>query len=333
MHAAVIGAGSWGTALGMVLARNGHDVTMWDVDRSVLETMNTARENSRYLPGAPLPPSLHADADLAVAVGSAGLVVLAAPSPAVRRAAQGLIEHLGPSTYVCCVSKGVEVDTLMTMSEVLENVLPSHLHPYLTFLSGPSFATEVAAGQPTAVTIAARAEESAHAVQALFHSERFRPYTTTDVMGVEIGGCVKNVIAIASGAVEGLGMGANSRAALITRGLAEITRLAVARGADPLTLAGLAGVGDLLLTCSSRLSRNFRVGVGLGEGRTLDEVQAELGQVAEGGVNTCSTYAMAERYEVDMPISTVVYRMIHDGLPAAEAVDQLVNRDVKPERW
>jgi glycerol-3-phosphate dehydrogenase (NAD(P)+) len=329
----VIGAGSWGTALGMVLARNGHLVTMWDIDRSVLATMTQDRENSRYLPGTPLPDGMGADPDIGAAVSGTEMVVMAAPSTAVRRAAEGLIDHLGPSTYVCCVSKGVEVDTLMTMSEVLESVLPAHLHPYLTFLSGPSFAAEVAAGLPTAVTVASRVEESAHVVQALFHNDRFRPYTTTDVMGVEIGGCVKNVIAIASGAVDGLGMGANTRAALITRGLAETTRLATARGADPLTLSGLAGVGDLLLTCSSTLSRNFRVGVGLGQGRPLAEVQAALGQVAEGVVNACSTYAMAQRYEVDMPISTVVYRMIHDGLPAADALDELVNRDVKPERW
>jgi glycerol-3-phosphate dehydrogenase (NAD(P)+) len=333
MRVAVIGAGSWGTALGMVLARNRHTVTMWDIDVGVLDAIQRFGENRRYLPGHRLPPGLGADPDIAAALDGAELVVMAAPSQAVRRATCDIVGLLAPGTLLCCVAKGAEVDTLMVMSEVLEDVLPPHLHPYVTFLSGPSFASEVAAGMPTAVTVASRVRESADKVQVAFHTEHFRPYTTTDVMGVEIGGCVKNVIAIASGAIDGLGFGANARAALITRGLAETTRLAAARGADPLTLAGLAGVGDLLLTCSSPLSRNFRVGVGLGHGRPLDDVQAELGQVAEGVVNACSTYAMAQRYEVDMPISTVVYRMVHDGLPAAEALHELLTRDIKPERW
>ncbi len=333
MRATVLGAGSWGTALGLVLADNGHQVTMWDIDTGVLDAIAATQENTRYLPGLPLPPTMGSSPDIGTALAGAELVVVAVPSPVVRLVGQQAAPHLAQGTWICCVAKGVETDSLKTMNEVLEDVLPIPMQPYLAFLSGPSFAKEVAQRLPTAVTVAARWEHAARRVQEAFATPVFRPYTSTDVMGVEIGGCVKNVIAIAAGVAEGLGYGANARAALVTRGLAEISRLAVARGANALTLDGLAGMGDLLLTCSSVLSRNFRVGLGLGHGKTLEEVQAELGQVAEGVVNARSTAAMAERWGVDMPISDIVHQMLYRGLAPADAVPLLMSRAMKPERY
>jgi glycerol-3-phosphate dehydrogenase (NAD(P)+) len=219
----------------------------------------------------------------------------------------------------------------MTMSEVLEDVLPVPLHPYLAVLSGPSFAKEVARGLPTAVTVAARWERIARQVQDAFHTRSFRPYTSSDVVGVEVGGCVKNVVAIAAGISDGFGFGANSLAALITRGLAEITRLAVRKGANPLTLSGLAGLGDLVLTCSSDLSRNRTVGRGLAAGKSADEIQRELGQVAEGVRNAKSARELARRLSVEMPITECVYRVLYEAAPAREAVQQLMMRETKPE--
>ena len=269
LRSTVLGAGSWGTALGAVLAGKGFPVAIWDADVAPLETIAARHENARYLPGVPLPETLRAEPDLARALEGAELVVIAVPSHAVRPVAVLARPWLREGIPVCTVAKGVEVDTLMTMSEVLEDVLPVEVHPYLTFLSGPSFAVEVARGAPTAVTVAGRWDRIGKMVQNAFHTRSFRPYTSADVAGVEIGGCAKNVVAIATGLCDGLGLGASARAALITRGLAEISRLALAKGAIPLTLLGLSGLGDLVLTCSSEKSRNYRVGHGLGTGRKL----------------------------------------------------------------
>lgn len=332
MRATVVGAGSWGTALGSVLAGKGWDVVLWDVDTEPLEQVSSRHENARYLPGIELPPTLRADPDLGRALAGTDLLVLSVPSTAVRSVATMLLDHPFADVPIVSATKGVETDTLMTMSEVLEDVLPTEHHHNLAFLSGPSFAVEVARGLPTAVTVAARHERTARAVQEAFHTGWFRPYTTDDVVGVEIGGCTKNVVAIACGLADGMGFEANARAALVTRGLAEISRLAIAKGADPLTLAGLAGVGDLMLTCTSEKSRNYRVGYGLGEGRPLSEVQAELGQVAEGVVNAGSVRGLARSVGVDMPISEAVYRLIHEDLTPAEAYRLLLERDLKPER-
>jgi glycerol-3-phosphate dehydrogenase (NAD(P)+) len=331
MRATVLGAGSWGTALGAILAAKGTAVTVWDVDVPMLEAIDGTHENPRYLPGIPLPETMRATPDVAEAMKGADLVVLAVPSHAMRPVVVRAREYLEPNPLMCSVAKGIEVDTLMTMSEVLEDVLPAELHPRLTFLSGPSFAKEVARGLPTAVTVAGRDEQASREVQDAFHSPSFRPYTTTDVVGVEIGGCVKNVVAIAAGISDGLGFGENSRAALITRGLAEIRRLAVRKGADPLTLGGLSGLGDLVLTCSSDLSRNRTVGFQLGLGKGLAEIQEALGQVAEGVLNARSTLAMARRYEVEMPISETVYRVLYEGYSPRQAVVDLMTRETKPE--
>ncbi len=219
----------------------------------------------------------------------------------------------------------------MTMNEVLEDVLPVPMHPYLSFLGGPSFAKEVARGLPTAVTIAGRWERVAKQVQDAFHARAFRPYTSSDVVGCEIGGCVKNVIAIAAGLSDGLGFGANARAALITRGLSEIARLAVRKGVNPMTLSGLAGLGDLVLTCSSDLSRNRRVGSGLGQGKSLDAIQKELGQVAEGVLNARSVRDLSRKLGVEMPISEVIFRVLYEGLTPRAAVTDLMMRETKAE--
>ncbi len=332
MRTTILGAGSWGTALGLALAGKGYPVAIWDADPVPLDAIASRRENVRYLPGVPLPETLRAEPDLGKALEGAELVVLAVPSPAVRPVAERARPFLRPGIPVCCVAKGVEVDTLMTMSEVLEDVLPAELHPYLVFLSGPSFAVEVARGAPTAVTIAGRWERVAKAVQDAFHTRSFRPYTSTDVTGVEIGGCAKNVVAIATGICDGLGLGANARSALVTRGLAEIVRLGVARGANPMTLLGLSGLGDLVLTCSSEKSRNYRVGFGLGRGRRLEEIQAELGQVAEGVVNARSVKQLAARLGVEMPICDAVHAILYEGADPATAVSALMSRETRPER-
>ncbi|HTT70966.1 MAG TPA: NAD(P)H-dependent glycerol-3-phosphate dehydrogenase, partial [Anaeromyxobacteraceae bacterium] len=255
MRSTVLGAGSWGTALGATLAGKGFPVTLWDKDVPMLEAIARQHENPRYLPGVALPATLGATADIARALEGSEFVVFAVPSPAMRLVTIEAKRFLHAGVPMCSVAKGIEVDTLMTMSEVLEDVLPVPMHPYLTFLSGPSFAKEVARALPTAVTIAGRWERISKQVQDAFHTRTFRPYTSTDVVGVEVAGCVKNVVAIGAGLSDGMGFGANARAALITRGLAEIARLAVRKGANPLTLSGLSGLGDLVLTCSSDQSR------------------------------------------------------------------------------
>jgi glycerol-3-phosphate dehydrogenase (NAD(P)+) len=331
MRSTVLGAGSWGTALGSVLAGKGYPVTLWDVDHATLEAISSRHENTRYLPGIPLPPSLGASPDLARALEGAELVVIVVPSQFVRQVAAQARHFLRPGMLICSAAKGIEVDTLMTMSEVLEDVLPVAMHPYLTFLSGPSFATEVARGMPTAVTIAGRWDRIARAVQEAFHTKALRPYTSSDVIGVEIGGCAKNVVAIATGLSAGMGFGSNTRAALITRGLAEISRLAVKKGANPLTLSGLSGLGDLVLTCSSEQSRNYRVGFGLGKGKKLEEIQRELGQVAEGVLNAKSVHLLAQKLGVEMPISEGVYRMLYEGVDPRSAMLSLMARDTKAE--
>lgn len=327
MRATVLGAGSWGTALGALLAAKGWPVTVWDADRAPVESIAARHENVRYLPGVGLPATLGASLDLAEALRGAELVVLAVPSHAVRDVAERMRPLLAAPTTLCSVAKGVEVDTLMTMSEVLEEVLPDALHPHLTFLSGPSFAVEVIRGLPTAVTIASRFERAARQVQDAFHTRSFRPYTSTDVVGVEIGGCAKNVVAIATGLCEGMGLGPTARAVLVARGLVEITRLAVRKGANPLTLLGLSGLGDLMLTCSSEQSRNFRVGHGLGQGRSLEEVQRSLGQVAEGVLNARSVHQLATSLAVNMPICEAVHRVLYQGADARQALEAILDAD------
>jgi glycerol-3-phosphate dehydrogenase (NAD(P)+) len=329
--AAVIGAGSWGTALAKVLADKGHAVTLWGRDAAQLAELDARRENAKYLPGAKLPPSLTTTPDLAAAVRDKPFVVSVVPSHTVREVLGHAGQAMRPDAIVISASKGIENESLATMDEVLKEVLPGKLGTRLAFLSGPSFAKEVGHGLPTAVVMAARDRQVAEPAAQLFHAERFRVYTSDDVAGVELGGALKNVIAIASGVADGLGLGYNARAALITRGLAEITRLAVRRAANPMTLAGLAGLGDLVLTCTGDLSRNRSVGMGLGQGKTLRQVLAGMSQVAEGVKTTKSARDLADRLGVEMPITQAMYRLLYEDVAAAEAVLGLLGRAPKHE--
>jgi glycerol-3-phosphate dehydrogenase (NAD(P)+) len=328
---AVIGAGSWGTALGIQLARNGHPTRLWDRDEARSARMQESRENTRYLPGIRFPDTLTVSHDDTFVLDGAELVVAVVPSQVIRPVIGSMVDKL-PDVPICCASKGIEVESLETMDEVLHTVLPPRLHPQLCALSGPSFAKEVALGLPTAVVVAGGSEDACHRVANAFHGGYFRVYHSDDVVGVEVGAALKNVLAIACGVSDGAGLGTNARAALITRGLSEITRLAVARGANPLTMMGLAGLGDLVLTCTGDLSRNRRVGLGLGQGKTLPAILEELGQVAEGVVTARSAWALAQKVGVDMPITEQVYRMLYEDKPVKDVLRDLVGRGRKAER-
>jgi glycerol-3-phosphate dehydrogenase (NAD(P)+) len=329
MRCAVVGAGAWGTALADLLARNGHETTLWAREADVVETINSRHENARFLAGAPLSAELRATGDLDVAVAGAELVTYAAPSHVLRRVAEQSAGAVGQAATVAVATKGIERDTFALMTDVVGEELPGR--PVVA-ISGPSFAAEVAARQPTAVVAASRDPGAAEAVQRAYSSPEFRVYTNDDVTGVELGGALKNVMAVASGMVDGLGLGFNSRAALITRGLAEMTRLGVALGAREATFAGLAGMGDLVLTCTGALSRNRAVGVEVGKGRTLDEVLDGKETVAEGVLNTQSAYALAEREGIEMPIVDAVHRVLFEHRPARDAMVELMMRGLRAER-
>jgi glycerol-3-phosphate dehydrogenase (NAD(P)+) len=330
---AVIGAGSWGTALANLLARKGVDTVLWSHEPEVAVAIQERHLNPRYLSEVQLDPRLRATADIAEASRGADVVLSVSPSHVVRAVMSRVAPHLGDDALVVSASKGIEVDTLETMDQVLSDVLPAQVARRATFLSGPSFALEVAQDHPTAVTIASRDEAAARAAQQLFQTDLFRVYTNPDVIGVELGGALKNVIAIASGVVDGLGLGNNTRAALITRGLAEISRLGVALGADPLTFSGLAGMGDLILTCTGALSRNRSVGVELGRGRSLQEVLAGMTMVAEGVRTARSARELSRKVGVEMPIVEAVYDVLYQGTSAREAVENLMLRAPKAEHW
>jgi glycerol-3-phosphate dehydrogenase (NAD(P)+) len=330
-RAAVLGAGAWGTALAKVLSDNGEKVVLYtrrpDLPARIAET----HENDRYLPGIRLADDLVVTDDLDKALSGVSLVVVAVPSHAVREIVGNLREALPADTPIVSATKGIENESLMLMREVMMDVLGETTEGRLAVLSGPSFAREVALGLPTAVVIASSSAEVAVAAQQRFAGERLRVYTSDDPVGVELGGALKNVIAIAAGACEGLGFGHNSRAALITRGLAEIVRLSVAKGGNALTLAGLAGLGDLVLTCTGELSRNRTVGFELGRGRALADVLAGLGHVAEGVRTAKSAYDLGGKFNVDMPITTEVYRVLYEGKSSKRAVSDLLARANRPE--
>ena len=338
---AVIGSGSWGTALADVLAQRG-PVRLWTRDPELARGVNERRHNPRYQSRFVLSEHLSATTSLEEALEGAELVTLVVPSHVMGEVAAGLGPLLerargerraqGAELTLVSASKGIENSSLHTMDEVLRAALPAALHSRLTFLSGPSFAQETLERQATAVTVAAHDPAAARAAQERFNTSYFRIYTTDDVVGVELGGALKNVIAIASGVADGLGLGHNARAALITRGVAEISRLAVQMGANPLTLAGLAGMGDLILTCTGGLSRNRFVGVELGKGRALDEILAGMGEVAEGVKTARSAHMLARREGVDMPITAEVYAMLYEGKPPRAVLRDLMGRDQRHER-
>ena len=331
MRIGVIGAGAFGTALASLLVGNGHDVRLWVRESELVDIINGSHENTLYLPGIALPPNLKAVGRMEDAADGAELILLAVPSHFLRATAAALAPAMPWSIPVVTVAKGIENGTLLTMSEVLEDVLPVDRHPYIAIVSGPSFAREVAMGQPTSVTVAARWDRIARIVQTTFSSDTFRVYTSFDLVGVQYGGALKNVIAIAAGAAEGLGLGFDARAALITRGLAEITRAAVQRGANPLTLSGLSGMGDLVLTCTGALSRNRELGFALGQGKTLEELQKNRLSVVEGVFTARSANQLADKYGIDMPISRGVYRCLFEGQTIQEAKDELLGRALKSE--
>lgn len=331
--AAVLGAGSWGTALALLLHRNGHEVRLWSYEAEVADEIRRQGENLSYLPGVALPEAIRVSTDMARVVAEADLVVSVSPSQFVQDVMGQAALHLSGGSTVISASKGIEVSSLRRMDEVILPLLPEGARSRFSVLSGPSFATEVAAGEPTAVVVASRSEAAARMVQEAFSSPTFRAYTSRDVIGVEVGGAVKNVIALAAGVISGLGYGHNTRAALITRGLAEITRLGVAMGADPVTFSGLAGMGDLVLTCTGDLSRNRTVGTRLGRGESLDDILADMREVAEGVRTTAAVWALAERYSVEMPITAQVHAILEGRQAPAEAVRELMTRDPKAEVW
>lgn len=325
-HAAVIGAGSWGTALARVLADKGEDVWLWGRDPSHTAEIESTRQNHRYLPGVELPPNLRATSDLAHAIRGADLILLVVPSHTIRETVHKIHAIGFPNgAPVVSATKGIENDSLMLVSEILEHELPE-ARGRLAYLSGPSFAKEVVRGMPAAVVMASYDEKLAEELQIRFSSERMRAYANTDVVGVEVGGALKNVIAIAAGAVDGLELGHNARAAVITRGLAEIARVAMAKGGSALTLAGLAGLGDLVLTCTGEASRNRTVGFEMGRGRTLDEILGSMNQVAEGVRTAKSARDLSAKLGIDMPISSEVYKVLYENKPVKQAVYDLMTR-------
>jgi glycerol-3-phosphate dehydrogenase (NAD(P)+) len=325
---AVIGAGAWGTALADLLARNGHDVNVWAYEWDVVESINRSHQNRRFLPGCNLYDTIRAFNDMDEALANAELVTFATPSHVLRSIARIARKSIANGIPVVVASKGIEEETLSLMTDVAAEEIPQAT---VVALSGPSFAAEVIAQQPTAVVIASTDENAARFGQQLFSSIHFRAYTHSDVTGVEIGGALKNVMAVATGIAEGLGLGFNARAALVTRGLAEMTRLGVKLGAEPSTLAGLAGLGDLVLTCTGSLSRNRAVGVEVGRGASLESVLAERETVAEGVVTTKSAHALAAREEVEMPIVDAVQRVLFEGQPARDGIGALMARELRPE--
>ncbi|MCF8034964.1 MAG: NAD(P)-dependent glycerol-3-phosphate dehydrogenase [Desulfarculaceae bacterium] len=331
LKATVLGAGAWGTALADLLARSGHQVKLWAYEPEVALAVSQEHANPVFLPGFTLHDNLEGENDMPAALDGAELVVLVMPSHVFRSVLSQAAPSLPPAAPVVACSKGIEDKTGYTMHQVAAEVLGEGEHSRLAALSGPSFAKEVAAGAPTAVTVASNETSVAEAVQAAFAGPRFRVYTSRDVTGVELGGAVKNPLAIAAGMVAGLELGSNVMAAMITRGLAEMTRLGLALGAKSATMAGLAGLGDLVLTCTGGLSRNRTVGTRLAQGETIDQITGSMRQVAEGVKNTSTVLALAERHGVEMPIIEAVRGVLEQKLAPMDALNELMSRDPKPE--
>lgn len=323
----VLGAGSWGTALAFVLADNGHEVKLWAHRSETIEEINETHRNERFLPGIELPTSIVGYSSLQEAVEDVSTIILAVPTKAIREVLRKLIEIEHSPYTIVHVSKGIEPDSLLRISEIVEEEMPPRLLKDVVVLSGPSHAEEVSKRQPTTVTVSSKNMQAAEEVQELFNNQHyFRVYTNPDVIGVEIGGALKNIIALAAGITDGLEYGDNAKAALITRGLAEIARLGAAMGANPLTFSGLTGIGDLIVTCTSVHSRNWRAGNLLGKGHNLDEVLANMGMVVEGVRTTKAAYQLAEKYDVQMPLTKALYNVLFNNVHPKQAVDALMAR-------
>jgi glycerol-3-phosphate dehydrogenase (NAD(P)+) len=329
---AVIGAGSWGTALANRLALNGHDVCLWAYETELVREINETHTNSPFLPGIELHPALICSENLQHAVTGRGIVLLVTPVQVMRGVLKQIATHIAEHAVIANASKGIELETLRTVSQICQELLPAGLTERFVALSGPTFAREVAQGLPSLIVAASRDEAAARRVQAVFSCSCLRVYTNSDVIGVELGGAVKNVIAIAAGICDGLGFGHNARAALITRGLAEMNRLGQVMGAEAATFAGLAGMGDLVLTCTGDLSRNRTVGFKLGQGMRLNDILAEMRMVAEGVKSAESVYNLSQKLGVEMPIVEKTYQILHENKPAREAVTELMARDLKAEQ-
>jgi glycerol-3-phosphate dehydrogenase (NAD(P)+) len=328
---AIIGAGSWGTALAIVLAPRFPRIRLWVYEKDLAGRMRETRVNDVYLPGFRLPENVAVETEFCAALPGAGMVLSVMPSHLVRPLYMQMLPCLDPSMVFVSATKGLENGTLLRASQVIHECLAARFEPRVAVMSGPTFAREVARGDPTALVVASPDQPLAAYVQSGFSGPTFRLYTSPDPAGVEIGGAVKNVVAIGAGVCHGLGLGSNTQAALITRGLAEMTRLAMALGGRPQTLAGLAGLGDLVLTCSGELSRNRTVGLELARGRRLEEIVSSMKMVAEGIKTTGATVDLARRHAVDMPISTQMFQMLTFGLPPREAIRNLMERSLKGE--
>lgn len=321
---AVLGAGSWGTALAKLLLDNGHDVAIWSIDKNEVEMLNTCHEQKQKLPGVVLKDTVSVTDDMAMAVKGRDLLVMAVPSVFVRSTAKSLAGVYEEGQIIVDVAKGIEESTLMTMTEVIKDEIPNAT---VAILSGPSHAEEVGKGIPTTVVAGASKKEVADYVQDVFMNEIFRVYTSPDMVGIELGGSVKNVIALAAGAVDGLGFGDNTKAALMTRGVSELMRLAVAMGGKLETIAGLAGIGDLIVTCTSKHSRNRNAGFLIGQGKTYKEAMEAVQMVVEGVYSAKATLALAQKYNVSMPIVETVNKVLFEDKNAREATMELLARD------
>ncbi len=330
-RATVIGAGSWGTALAKLLGEKGHSIRLWSYEASVADQIREGRQNRDYLPGIEVPRNVETFVEFADALEEAEVVVAVVPSHAFRSVMTAAAPHIPRDALILSATKGIEVDTLDRPSQILQDTLPDNRSP--TVLSGPTFAREVGEGDPTAIVAACEDPAVSAEVQEFFNTDRFRVYTNEDVLGVELGAALKNIMALAAGIAAGLGYRTNSRAALITRGLAEMTRLGIAMGARASTFAGLAGLGDLVLTCSSELSRNRTVGFRLGQGETLDDILASMKMVAEGVRTTKAARQLARAYGVEMPIVEEVHHILFEGKPPKRATADLMLREPKPELW
>lgn len=328
---AVLGPGSWGTALAQVLAENGHDVSMWGHNPAQIDEINTYHTNRHYLPNIKIPESIVGYKELKAAIAGVDAILFVVPTKAIRSVAQEVTKHIAGNPYIIHASKGLEQGTHKRISEVLTEEIPEDKRKEIVVLSGPSHAEEVAVHDITTITAASEVEEAAKYVQALFMNDYFRIYTNHDVIGVETGAALKNIIAIGAGAIAGLGFGDDAKAAIMTRGLAEISRLGVAMGADPLTFIGLSGVGDLIVTCTSVHSRNWRAGNLLGKGKNLDEVLDNMGMIVEGVATTKAAMELAESLNVDMPITATIYSVLYEGKDIQQAARDIMLRDGKME--
>jgi glycerol-3-phosphate dehydrogenase (NAD(P)+) len=327
----IIGAGSWGTTLANLLAEKGAAVTLWVYEEALLQDLKEKRCNTLYLPGIALNEKLEYTRSLQEAVAGKHVILWVTPSQVFRKQFTEALPFLPAEAIQVSASKGIENESLKRLSEIAVELNPALSDRKFTVLSGPSFAAEVCRKLPTAVVVASRDQESAASIQKLMSTPQLRIYTSRDVAGVELGGALKNVIAVATGIADGLGYGSNTRAALITRGLAEMMRLGGTLGAEPITFSGLSGLGDLVLTCTSSMSRNYRVGFQLGQGKSLQQILPEMNAVAEGVFTTRSAFFLAQRSQVAMPITQAVYQVLNEDKPASRAVQDLMGRELKPE--